>query len=83
MYEVLVCTEGKCTDRGAKEVLRQFEELVSAHNLTEQVAVKSSNCLGLCKNSGVSVQIGGNLYTGIVPENVAHVFEEYILHIFG
>lgn len=85
MFEVLVCMEsnGACKQQMAEEVLARFQLLIQEHNLTGQVSVQPSPCLGLCKADGATVQIGTNLYTGVTPANADYVFREYVLHIFS
>ena len=82
MFELLVCTENVCKRQMAEEILFHFQALIQENGLTNLVAAKPSPCLGVCREQGVSVQIGSNLYTGVTPENMDHVFQEYVLHIF-
>ncbi|MCD8146955.1 MAG: (2Fe-2S) ferredoxin domain-containing protein [Clostridiales bacterium] len=84
MFEVLVCMEsnGACKQQMAEEVLARFQSLIQENDLTGQVSVQPSPCLGLCKADGVTVQIGTNLYTGVTPANADYVFREYVLYLF-
>lgn len=82
MFEVLVCTENTCKRQMAKDILFHFQLLIQRNGLTGLVRASASPCLGVCREDGVSVQIGTNLYTGVTPENMDYVFEEYVLQLF-
>lgn len=81
MFQILVCTQNACKRSLSEEVLRLFQRLIVENNLTDAVQALPSGCLGLCRSKGVSVQIGGNLYTNVTLENAEHVFREYVPHI--
>lgn len=81
MFQILVCTENACKRSLSEEVLRLFQHLIIVNDLADSVQAVPSGCLGLCRSKGVSVQIGGHLYTNVTIENAEHVFQEYVPHM--
>lgn len=83
MYEIAVCTENSCRSQMAQSLLLRLQTLTEQNGLSGLVHVGPASCLGVCRDDGVSVQIGTNLYTGITPDNLDFVFQEYVLSIFA
>lgn len=82
MFEILVCTESACKRQMAEEILFHFQALIQQEGLTGLVQAAASPCLGVCREEGITVQIGSTLYVGVTPENMDYVFEEYVLTLF-
>lgn len=74
---VEVCVGTGCYLRGSYDVLKIFQDLIKEKNLANLVNLKGTFCLENC-DCGVSVKVGGEVVTGISPDNAAGFFEERI-----
>lgn len=55
--KILVCTESHCQKRGADDIVCALKEQRACLGLKDQVAIKKSDCLGMCgKGPGVYVK---------------------------
>jgi len=75
---VVVCVGSSCFLRGASKVIQEFERLIEEH-APGAVEIKGSFCMERCTH-GVTVQMGGNIFTAVRPEDVPKLFEKYVLN---
>jgi NADH:ubiquinone oxidoreductase subunit E len=75
MFEITVCVGSSCHLKGAYEVIKEFERILSVYGLEDKVRLKAGFCLGRC-GEGVTVKLGENYYSSISPKDVANLVEE-------
>lgn len=62
MVKVVVCVGSSCHIKGARKVVRRFQELIAERSLGKEVDLNGSFCMGLCAEPGVSVKVDGGQY---------------------
>ncbi|MCC6160241.1 MAG: NADH-quinone oxidoreductase subunit NuoF [Deltaproteobacteria bacterium] len=76
----LVCAGGGCIACGALEVSAAMREAVAAFDLSEEVKVIETGCLGPCAVGPVMVIYPeGTFYQNVKPEDAKHIVEEHLL----
>ncbi|NQS76531.1 MAG: 4Fe-4S dicluster domain-containing protein [Peptococcaceae bacterium] len=70
---VAVCLGTGCYLRGAYDVIKEFNELAEEHDIADFLELKGTFCLEKCDN-GISVNINGEIVTGVTPENANKIF---------
>ena len=70
---VAVCLGTGCYLRGAYDVIKEFNELAEEHDIADFLELKGTFCLEKCDN-GISVDINGEIVTGVTPENANKIF---------
>lgn len=67
-----------CHLKGGEKVVKIFLELINNYNLTNEVELKGSFCLGPCAQA-VVVKVNDKLITDVSAENAEEVFKTKIL----
>ena len=80
--KVFVCIGSACHLKGSYEIMRRFRQLVEEHDLADRVTVASAFCLGHCKD-GVTIQVDGEIITGVSVGSAEQVFRDHILSAAG
>ena len=75
--DVSVCVGTGCHLRGSYDVLNEFTDLVRNFGLEEYINLKGTFCLEHC-DQGVSVQVNGDIITGVTPDNAKQIFKTMI-----
>ncbi|MCL4236247.1 MAG: (2Fe-2S) ferredoxin domain-containing protein, partial [Deltaproteobacteria bacterium] len=76
----LVCAGGGCIACGSLEVSAAMREAVAAFDLSEEVKVIETGCLGPCAVGPVMVIYPeGTFYQNVKPEDAKHIVEEHLL----
>ncbi len=75
--DVMVCIGSSCHLKGSHAIIQALERLISANQLTGQVALKGSFCMGNCTAGGVSVKVGDEVFS-VTTETVESFFETQI-----
>ncbi|MFP4562481.1 MAG: (2Fe-2S) ferredoxin domain-containing protein [Spirochaetia bacterium] len=76
---VTVCVGSSCHIKGAREVIKRFNELLQEHNLEELVELKGSFCMERC-GKGINWQIDDEAYTSKNVEEAIGVFEDLVVN---
>ena len=77
---VLVCGGAGCVSCHCQEVKDALDASLSALDLTDQVQVLVTGCIGLCAAGPILVvEPEGVLYTNMTPERVAEVAQTHLL----
>jgi len=76
---VSVCVGSSCHLKGAYEVIKLCEEAIAESSVRETINLKGTFCLGKCSEEGVTLNIDGEIITGVSPENFMNIFEERVL----
>lgn len=75
---VTVCVGSSCHIKGAREVIRRFNELLKEHNFLEKVELKGSFCMERC-GKGINWQIDDEPVTSTTPDEAVHFFLQKII----
>lgn len=74
---VSICVGSACHLKGSYNVVETLRRLVNEYDLTDQVTLKSSFCLGHCSKA-VSVKVEDVIHS-VAPEEVEGFFNREIL----
>ena len=74
--KVTICIGSSCHLKGSRRVIEKFQELISRHNLSDEVELVGTFCMGHCQE-GVCVTVDDKFYS-VSPENVESFFEKEI-----
>ncbi|HHT05146.1 MAG TPA: (2Fe-2S) ferredoxin domain-containing protein [Hydrogenispora sp.] len=80
MKTLSVCVGSSCHLLGSYEVIRELQQLLERHGLTDRVELKASFCLGHCQ-AGVTVCYDGVVHTALTKEKIGAFFDKYILEL--
>ena len=75
---VTVCVGSSCHIKGAREVIKRFNELLQEHGLADVVELKGSFCMERC-GKGINWQIDDKPYTSDDVEEAIGVFEDLVV----
>ncbi len=76
--KVMFCQKSPCLKRGAKLVCQALEAALGDRGLEDQVSLKPTGCMNRCKaGPNIVVMPGKNRYSGIHPEEIPALVEQY------
>ena len=73
-----LCMGSACHQLGGFRLIPRLEGLLQRHGLADRVELKGAFCLEVCER-GRSVRVGGQVLTGLTPENLEERFLSEIL----
>ena len=76
---VRICVGSSCHLKGSEKIIDLFQKAIAEHHLEDKVELAGSFCLGKCNRIGVSVEVDGEVFTGIIPETFSDFFNQRIL----
>jgi redox-sensing transcriptional repressor len=79
--ELMICVGSSCHLKGSEEVVKSFKQLMEKENINRKVTLKGSFCMGQCSDTGVTIQLGDNVYK-IKSEESETFFYETLLPAF-
>jgi NADH-quinone oxidoreductase subunit F len=80
-YKLLVCLGAGCISSGSEAVRNALLEELERRNLSEEVRVVGTGCIGCCGSGPVVlVQPDGVLYQGLKPEDTIDIIDGHILN---
>ncbi|HIQ98865.1 MAG TPA: (2Fe-2S) ferredoxin domain-containing protein [Candidatus Scybalocola faecavium] len=74
---VTICIGSSCHLKGSRDVIASLERLISLHDLSDEVELTGSFCMGECAK-GVCVKVDDELFS-VSPATVEQFFNEQIL----
>ena len=78
--QVLICGGTGCISTGCKGVLNEFVKEIKNHNLTEEVKVVETGCIGTCDLGPVLVIYPeGIFYQKVSVDDVKEIVEEHLV----
>ena len=77
MLKITVCIGSSCHIKGSRQVVEQFQRLISDNNLGDEIELGGTFCMGKCQQ-GVCVTVNDSFYS-VTPETVAEFFAKEIL----
>lgn len=79
MIFVEICVGSSCHLKGSEKIVQLFQTAIADYKLENDVILSGSFCIGKCNQSGVTVQIDEDIFTGVTPEHFQEFFEQNIL----
>lgn len=76
---IQVCVGSSCHLKGSYEIIELFRSAIGEYSLGDSVTLAGSFCIGKCSRLGITVQVDGEVHTGITKENFKEFFKENIL----
>ena len=73
-----ICIGSACHLKGSYQVIQEMKSLLQKHNMTLEVELKSSFCIGQCGN-GVSIRLNGGVVHKVQADQVESFFNQYVL----
>ena len=80
---IQVCVGSSCHLKGSPEIVELLQKAVEENNLSDQVTLAGSFCIGKCNREGVTVQVDDDIHIGITKENFKEFFKENVLGKLG
>lgn len=86
-YHIFVCTssrltgqlKGFCNSKSSNNILQAFIEAVEEEELTEDVLVTNTGCLGICSKGPIAIVYPENVwYKELTVDDVAEIIESHI-----
>jgi NADH:ubiquinone oxidoreductase subunit E len=80
---IQICVGSSCHLKGSPEIVELLQKAVEEYNLSDQVTLAGSFCIGKCNREGVTVQVDDDIHIGITKENFKEFFKENVLDKLG
>jgi NADH:ubiquinone oxidoreductase subunit E len=82
MTELSVCIGSSCHLKGSYNVIQTFQQLIEEFALHDRIDFKSTFCMKMCRQYGVSVSLNQKVYN-IVPETSEEFFKTAVIPALG
>lgn len=76
---IQICIGSSCHLKGSEDVVELFQEYVEKYNLSSEITLAGSFCIGKCNRTGVTVQFDDEIVVGVTKDNFKDVFSEHVL----
>lgn len=76
---IQICVGSSCHLRGSERIAQLCQEAIKEHRLEQEITLAGSFCTGKCNQTGVTVQVDDDTFTGVTPETFRYFFEEHVL----
>lgn len=80
MITVTVCVGSSCHIKGARDLIKTFNDLLTENNLGDRVELKGSFCMERC-GTGVNWQIDDTVYSSSTVCEAVDIFKEKIIGV--
>ena len=80
---VSICVGSACHLKGSRDLVELLKNAIEKHNLSEEVTLTGSFCLGECNRNGVTIQVDGEICPGVTVEEFPEFFQTKILDQLG
>jgi len=79
-YHMLVCGGTACQASQSDQILKNFQELITAKGLETEVQAIKTGCFGFCEKGPIVKMMPDNtFYTKVSPEDCNEILEEHII----
>lgn len=78
MIELSVCIGSSCHLKGSYNVIQTFQQLIEEYALHDKIEFKSTFCMKMCRQYGVSVSLNHRVYN-IQPETSDEFFKTAVI----
>ncbi len=77
---ILICAGASCISSGGYSFKEKLEDVLAKHNLTEEVKIVDTGCVGTCELGPVAIIYPeGTFYKKLKPEDAIEIVEEHII----
>lgn len=80
---IQICVGSSCHLKGSQQIVALMQKAIEEHNLSDEVTLTGSFCIGKCNRVGVTVQVDDDIHVGVTPENLKEFFKENVLAKLG
>ena len=80
---IQICVGSSCHLKGSPEIVAYLQKAIVEYNLSDEVTLTGSFCIGKCNREGVTVQIDDDIHVGVTKENIKEFFKENVLDKLG
>lgn len=80
---IQICVGSSCHLKGSPEIVELLQNAVAENNLSDEITLAGSFCIGKCNRVGVTVQVDDDIHTGITKENFKEFFKENVLDVIS
>ncbi|MCB5259583.1 MAG: NAD(P)H-dependent oxidoreductase subunit E, partial [Candidatus Cloacimonetes bacterium] len=78
--DLLICCGSGCVSAGALKIKERFHEVLKEHNITNEVNIIETGCMGPCDYGPVMVIYPeGIFYKKVTPDDVAEIVSEHFV----
>ena len=79
---IQICIGSSCYLKGSQELVNMFQNEIERYNLSEEITLAGSFCIGKCNREGVTVLIDDEIFTGVTKDTFKDFFNEHVLRRF-
>lgn len=79
MLFIEICVGSACHLKGAPRIVELLQKRIAEEKLESEIVLSGSFCTGKCNRVGVTLTVGGEIYTGITPEGFGEFWKNAIL----
>ncbi len=80
-YIITICDGTGCIQKGNAEIRKALEQQIKDRNLTDDVHIHLSGCLGMCeKGPVVVINPGYTVYGSVTPADIQEIVEEHLVN---
>lgn len=76
---IYICVGSSCHVKGSYDVKEKLQELIRQYHVQDQIELKGTFCLGMCKANGVTIKFDQEIVSGITLENLPDIFKKHCL----
>ena len=80
---IQVCVGSSCHLKGSPEIVELLQKAVEEYNLSNDVTLAGSFCIGKCNRVGVTIQVDDDIHVGVTKENFKEFFNDNVLSKLG
>ena len=79
---IQICIGSSCYLKGSQELVNMFQNEIERYNLSEEITLAGSFCIGKCNREGVTVLVDDEIFTGVTKDIFKDFFNEHVLRKF-
>ncbi len=79
---IQICIGSSCYLKGSQELVNMFQNEIERYNLSEEITLAGSFCIGKCNREGVTVLVDDEIFTGVTKDIFKNFFNEHVLRKF-
>ena len=79
---IQICIGSSCYLKGSQELVNMFQNEIERYNLSEEITLAGSFCIGKCNREGVTVLVDDEIFTGVTKDTFKDFFNEHVLRRF-
>ena len=76
---IQICIGSSCYLKGSQELVNMFQNEIERYNLSEEITLAGSFCIGKCNREGVTVLVDDEIFTGVTKDIFKDFFNDHVL----